>query len=383
LIIGFITRHNTQDVSDRSGVPFFIVHYLRKMGHEVVVLPLHDQRSIGERLLSRLYHLWYNRLLKSSRGFYAATYTKAMWKSYRKQCLELAPKLDLLISIDLLLLPYIDMEVPMMAWVDNITATFTDNPAVGAVCKPNQRDTHKAERLVLEKLHHLFTASEWLRDIVCKKFAISTNKVTTLPRGAGLFTRPSTQEVSHWIAEKKNGMEFNVVFICSNWVTKGGDRFLELASALQHESAIKFSIMGRLPENKRAEIAGTGIEYKGYIDKSDSNAYATYMAQLQQAHLLVILSPAEGFGITYTEAASCGVPSLGFGVTGITESVKDKVTGLLFALDTANETLANAILQLHANRDKWASLATSAKSWSDEHFDWEKNLARLLEKVKK
>jgi hypothetical protein len=38
---------------------------------------------------------------------------------------------------------------------------------------------------------------------------------------------------------------------------------------------------------------------------------------------------------------------------------------------------------LHANRDKWASLATSAKSWSDEHFDWEKNLARLLEKVKK
>jgi glycosyltransferase involved in cell wall biosynthesis len=381
MVVGFITRHNADDVTDRSGVPFFIVHFLRKMNHKVVIIKLKDERTVAQRFISRIYHLWYNKILKSKRGFYSAEYSQPMWKSYQKQFKKHSPSLDILVSIDLLLLTYIDIKTPIIAWVDNITETYTRNPAIGPVCNLNRRYTKNAEAVAIKKLHHLFTASEWLREIVCKKYAISNTKVSTLPRGASLFTRPAKQEVAHWIAGKKNQGRFNVLFICSNWITKGGKRFLDLAGMLQNESAIGFSIMGRVPEKRREDIAALGIEYKGYIDKSNNREYAIYIEQLKQAHLLVILSPAEGFGITFTEAASFGVPSLGFEVTGITQSVKNQVTGLLFPLETENGILSDAIMNLHNNREKWASLSFSSKSWADEHFDWQKNLSVLLHKV--
>jgi len=89
-------------------------------------------------------------------------------------------------------------------------------------------------------------------------------------------------------------------------------------------------IAGDGPELERLEaIAPEGVEFTGYVSEERK------ARELGAAWLLVHPAHHEGWGTVVMEAAAAGVPTVGFDVEGVRDSVDPGVTGLLVADESA------------------------------------------------
>jgi glycosyltransferase involved in cell wall biosynthesis len=86
------------------------------------------------------------------------------------------------------------------------------------------------------------------------------------------------------------------------------------------------------------------------------------IALMRRAHLLVMTSVKEGWGLVVTEAASQGTPSVVYDVDGLRDSVRDGETGVV-CRDSPDE-LANAVVDLLTDRERYDRLRRSGWEWS-------------------
>jgi glycosyltransferase involved in cell wall biosynthesis len=87
----------------------------------------------------------------------------------------------------------------------------------------------------------------------------------------------------------------------------------------------------------RAEGAGEWISFVGQLPHDD------LVARYQRAWLVASASLAEGWGLTLTEAAACGTPTVATDIRGHRSSVVDGVTGVLAPLDELGAALATVL----------------------------------------
>jgi glycosyltransferase involved in cell wall biosynthesis len=114
---------------------------------------------------------------------------------------------------------------------------------------------------------------------------------------------------------------------------------LAIAGAAQVGRTVKVAGGGRALEAVRAG-AGAGADLLGRVSDAERDALL--------AGARALLFPGEeDFGIVPVEAQAAGVPVIAYGVGGARESVRDGVTGVLFAEQTA-ASLADAIARFEA-----------------------------------
>lgn len=90
---------------------------------------------------------------------------------------------------------------------------------------------------------------------------------------------------------------------------------------------------------------------------------------MQQAHLLLVTSVKEGWGLVVTEAASQGTPSAVYNVDGLRDSVRDGETGLI-AKENTPQGLAECVCSLLQLTQEYRRLQASGWEWSKEiNFD--------------
>jgi len=80
---------------------------------------------------------------------------------------------------------------------------------------------------------------------------------------------------------------------------------------------------------------------------------------LQQAHLLLVTSVKEGWGLVVTEAASQGTPSVVYPVDGLRDSVANGEAGFL-TRESTPDALAESIVQALTNPDAYRKMQTAA-----------------------
>ena len=102
------------------------------------------------------------------------------------------------------------------------------------------------------------------------------------------------------------------------------------------------------------------------------------MGLLARAHLLVVPSVREGFGINVIEAASAGCPSVGYNVAGLRDSIRHGETGYL--ADSADEAAAKAI-GLLADPAAFERLSNNCLDYAKE-FDWARRVDEFWEIIR-
>lgn len=111
---------------------------------------------------------------------------------------------------------------------------------------------------------------------------------------------------------------------------------------------------------KQQALSGANIRYSGRVAEADLPAV------FEKATALVF--PAEeDFGITPVEAMAAGRPVIAYGQGGVTESVVDGQTGLLFAPQTA-EALSAAVTKSQAIKWDGAKIRTHAEQFDEAVF---------------
>lgn len=122
---------------------------------------------------------------------------------------------------------------------------------------------------------------------------------------------------------------------------------------------------------KRAEELGR-VTFWGRVSEREK------FAILRRAHLLLVPSIREGFGINVIEAAASGTPAVGYNVHGLRDSIRHGETGYL--VGSADEAAQKAI-ELLSNPAEYARMSSNCLSYSQE-FDWRKKVAEFWECIK-
>ena len=97
-----------------------------------------------------------------------------------------------------------------------------------------------------------------------------------------------------------------------------------------------------------------------------------------RAHLLLVPSVKEGWGLVVTEANAMGTPAIAYNVSGLRDSVMNGETGLLTAENTP-QGLANSAILLLKDKELLSKFSINALNFS-RRFSWQ-NTADVFEKV--
>lgn len=149
-------------------------------------------------------------------------------------------------------------------------------------------------------------------------------------------------------------------------------RLFDLAERLR----VPLHIVGRGPEEaalrEEATARGLGdlVFLHGYLPECDK------LALVARARLHLSTSRGEGWGLSVTEAAALGVPTVAFDVDGLRDAVRDGVTGWLVPDgDSFADTAERALKEL---ADPWrrAEVAAACREWA-ARFDWARSAERM------
>jgi glycosyltransferase involved in cell wall biosynthesis len=102
---------------------------------------------------------------------------------------------------------------------------------------------------------------------------------------------------------------------------------------------------------------------------------------LNQMQVVVNTSAKEGWGLTVTEAAACGVPAIASDVPGLRDAVKDGESGILYEYGNI-EQLAEKILLLLRDERLRSRLSSGALEYS-QSLTWDKSAQIMLEVIEK
>jgi len=116
------------------------------------------------------------------------------------------------------------------------------------------------------------------------------------------------------------------------------------------------------------------VTFFGFVDEK------TKFELLSRAHILVLPSIREGWGLVVTEANSVGTPAVGYDIPGLRDSISDGFSGLL--VESGPEALADGMMRVLSNDGLREDLSRNAIEWAGR-FSWDKTAEEFLNVVKK
>lgn len=154
------------------------------------------------------------------------------------------------------------------------------------------------------------------------------------------------------------------------------------------EDAIKaFLEVKKVIKNARLLIIGDGpifptlknkykhvkdLSFLGYV--GDADKYKI----LKDSYLLLVPSIREGWGQVVLQANAVGVPTVGYNVPGLRDSIRDGKTGYLVK---DYKEMAEKIIELWKYKETYRELSTNALKWA-ENYSWNKTKTDFLSYLK-
>lgn len=105
------------------------------------------------------------------------------------------------------------------------------------------------------------------------------------------------------------------------------------------------------------------VKFVGYVDEIEKQKL------LRESHLLLHASVKEGWGIVVIEAAAQSTPSVVYNVPGLSESVKNNVTGIVLEKNTPEE-MANQAIYLISSKDNYCEYQKNCLQWA-KSLNWD------------
>jgi glycosyltransferase involved in cell wall biosynthesis len=150
-------------------------------------------------------------------------------------------------------------------------------------------------------------------------------------------------------------------------------------------------ILEKVP-NAKLIIAGNGdpSEIKEELARSGYEGSVTIMVRppnrwnnekrtlLSRAHLLLVPSVREGYGMVVIEANACGIPAIGWNVPGLRDSILDSKTGFLVPYGDVLG-LAEKMITVLRNNYPTEDVKSSGLQWARTH-SWDRS-ARQFENL--
>ena len=203
------------------------------------------------------------------------------------------------------------------------------------------------------------TLSESVRRLLVERFRLRPERVHVVPPGVDDRFRPNPG------AREPEPL---LVAVGRLTASKEFDRVIRVVARLRERAPARLVIAGSGTERDRLAGVVAGLGAEGWCElagRIDDNALA---ALYQRAWVLVSASSAEGWGMTITEAAACGTPSVVSDIAGHADAVADGETGHLAARD---DDFIDALERLIGHRGHRERLGEAARARA-ARLTWER-----------
>lgn len=204
-------------------------------------------------------------------------------------------------------------------------------------------------------------------------------------RKPGIVAHPPTdrfgQPISEReIAERAKREELRILFL-GNLISRKGLHTLLQAVTLQ-PFAFRMDIVGSLTSEPQY-----AKQIQEFIDRNDLASFVSLhgsldreplIETLKDAHVLVVPSSYEGFGIAYLEGMCFGLPAIGTTAGAASEIITDGQDGFLIEPENPTE-LADKLKLLQARRDVLLQMSLAARARYLHQPNWEETAGRIRE----
>ena len=369
--LAFVTTYDARTVRSWSGIPYHMARALLREGVALeYVGPLETRIGRLSRERAKLYGL--------NGGAYLFDRDPGVLRHYARQVESRLASLDVdaVFSPGTIPIAYLNTRLPIVTWTDATFGAMVDYYYFG-LSRGSIRDGNRMERAALDRVGAALYSSAWAAESAVVNHAADSTKVHVLPFGANLDDEPSRAQVAA-LVRKRSRYECRLLFLGVDWLRKGGDLALAVASKLV-ESGIptKLTVVGcQAPDVPRSDL----IDCLGFIDKSTPAGEATIARLLGESHFLCLPSRAECCAIVLCEASAYGLPSVSVRTGGIGSAVTHGANGYLFDRDRFVESATESIAACMANYDGvYVPLAMASYEEYCSRLNWTTSTKVLVE----
>lgn len=363
---------DTNDPNTFGGLPWHLVEAGRSLG--LVEKGLSAQASQRSVRIGR--YAWNAmQVIKGGRygGFqYTDTFLEKLWRS-DPDSMKGYPTLNI---FQLYPKRVMESDSQKYFYLDQTILDVFDYYATGATMP----DGWKKQVLARERLQYLAAdrvifRSHWAADRAKLNYDLPSEKVAVALPGANIPQSALAAFDATIPVSTPTERELNLVFVGRAWKRKGLDRLLRAMCLAKAEGArISLTIAGVSSNMIPAQYAdGLSIKWLGLVDKSQDPL--GFVNMLARHDIGVLLSRSEAGGVSLREFGRAGLPVIAPNTGGSPEFAMSD-TAILFSPDDSDEIIAEALIDLAADRHRIEEMKRHA--WARRHlFDWRATVKQL------
>ena len=240
-----------------------------------------------------------------------------------------------------------------------------------------QNDLYRiVEKKYLQSVDGFIFNSETTKGVVNNLIGNSLPEVVAFPPTDRFGEAISEEEIK----ERSKKKDLNILFL-GNVIERKG--LLTLLQAIQLSTLnLQLDIIGSL--TSEPQYAKT---IQSFIAENDLSSFVflhgalnnqPLIDKLKQAHVLVVPSTYEGFGIVYLEGMGFGLPAVGTTLGAASEVIDDGQTGFLIQPGDA-QGLAEKLQLLSERRDLLLEMSLAARSRYQRQPKWNQTASQIRE----
>lgn len=197
---------------------------------------------------------------------------------------------------------------------------------------------------------------------------ISKNKIHVIPNGFDMDMSAHIELVKDRRHKIKGAVK--LISVGTIWPRKGHHNVLEtLPEIIEDHPGSTYTIVGRNADTSLCEKYFDDEKIKSSITKAGQISNEKMYELLNDSDIFILLSETqssgdfEGFGIAVIEANHFGLPAIGSFNSGLEDSIKDGVSGIL--VDPKNKQQIRKAVNTIC--DNYEGFSRGARQWAEEH----------------
>jgi len=270
-------------------------------------------------------------------------------------------KFDLLFFGDLLFVPFLEINVPIVFLSD---ITFVQ--LIPYYRKPNEKMDESCinfEKLLLNNAFRIIYSSEWIKQKAIDFYNVNSEKIDVVEFGANI---PTPTDYSGDI----NMDICRLIFIGVDWERKRGNMVLQTYQLLKKERfPCSLTIIGSIPEDEPEKDENLTII--PFLDKSKKEDMEKLCQILSESHFLVLPTRFDAFGIVFCEASAYALPSIATDVGGVSQAVREGKNGYLLPLAATAADYAEKIKTVFSDKENYLKLRQTSRQEFETRLNWD------------
>jgi D-inositol-3-phosphate glycosyltransferase len=241
----------------------------------------------------------------------------------------------------------------------------------------------RAEKTLAKDCHRIIAATEKEKEDLVRYYNAPPEAIKVIPCGVNLDL---FQPVDKGIARRQLGFDDDtiVLFVGRIDPLKGIDRLLTAMTYLENRQGLRLLIIGgdddSEAEVERLQRLSRQLHIQDSVTFTGPVGHEVLPCYYSAAHVCVIPSYHESFGLVALESLACGTPVIAAGVGGVESIVRQNETGYVVK-DNAPIRLADRIAALLSRPDAGAHSASSTRA-SVLRFGWPNIAEAIIEEYK-